>query len=152
MSSFEEKLGEVLDAHDGGSGAVEVATGGASAEVDVVASGPIGVRLRGVKVHRSRDVAIAPEAEALPQRLRALPEKIVPTEVDPGLGGAILRTAPEHMREREFFQVDLSGPRDAQVRRYKGGPDGRKAVDWDMTREQLGRLLDQLEGGDEDEP
>jgi hypothetical protein len=30
------------------------------------------------------------------------------------------------------------------VRRYRVGPDGRTPIDWTMTREQLGRLIDAL--------
>lgn len=130
---------------DGGEGLIRAEHSGATAEVDVVAAGPVGVRVRGLKVHRGRDVSIAEAAEQLPEQLaRVLPERVVPVEVDAGLGGAVLRTKPGEMRDAEFIEVELRGSRSVEVRRWRVEGE-REPIDWAMTRDQLGRLLDALE-------
>lgn len=142
--SLGRRIDEALDAREGDERTLEVAQGDARAEVDVVDVDRLGVRVERVKVVRGeRDVV--KEAEALPDRLRSLPDRLVPVEVDPRLGGGTLRTRPEDMRDRDFFQVDV-GQRDVEVRRYRAGEAGRAPRDWTMTREQLGRLIDELKG------
>jgi hypothetical protein len=50
------------------------------------------------------------------------------------------------MREREFFEVEVR-EREVEVRKHRVGDDGlREDADWDVTREQLGRLLGELDG------
>ena len=145
--SFRDAIDEAIDRRPDG-GRVGVNAGEASAEVDVVRAGPIGVRVRGVRIDRGRDVDIAEEANALPDRLRGLPERVRATEVDPRLGGAVLRSRPDEMSEGpnpEFYQVDLHGKREAEVRRLRAVDGGGYApVEFDLTRRQLGDLLDQL--------
>ena len=137
------RIDEALDARKDAK-TVTVEGDGARAEIDVVEVDRLGVRVERVRVVRGpRDVEA--EAAALPERLRTLPDRIAPVEVDPRLGGATLRSKPEEMRDRDFFQVDV-GREDVEVRRYRAGKDGRTARDWTMTREQLGRLIDELKG------
>jgi len=139
-------LGRALDGalgKKGKTGEVVVEEGGAKAVVDVVDADRLGVTVKRVRVSRAEDRDVAEEAAALPERLRALPERVEPVEVDPGLGGAILRTGPEDMRKREFFQVDV-GERDVEVRRYRVEDEGRGEVDFTMTRGQLEQLIDEL--------
>jgi len=124
---------------------VEVTDGERRAEVDVTDVDRLGVKVRRVKVHRQAPRPIAEEARALPERLRSLPERVEPVEVDPELGGASLRSRPGDMRDREFFQVDIEGEDEVEVRRYKAKEGGREELDWVMTRGQLGRLLDELD-------
>ena len=141
------KASEALDAAlDGNAGSGRITADGehGSAAVDLVAVGPIGVRVRAVEVTRAVGVDVGDEAEALPERLRTLPERVVPVEVDRGLGGAVLRTRPEQMREREFFEVEVR-PNTTTIRRHRVGEDGsRQATDFALTRDQLGRLVDEL--------
>jgi hypothetical protein len=144
--SFDKPLDDALDAHGTGAGQVAVQAGGSTAEVDVVEAGPIGIRVRGVRIHRGRGADVETEASALPERLRSLPERVTPIEVDKRLGGAVLRSEPGEMRDRKFFQVDVQGDHDTEIRRFRpvaGG--GREQVDFDLTRDQLGRILDELD-------
>lgn len=126
-------------------GTVTAEHGGAKAHVDVVASGPVGVRVRGVKIERGRDVPVEQAAAELPRQLAGvLPERVEAVEVDPGLGGAVLRTKPEEMREREFVEVEIKGTRHVDIRRYAVGEEGREPRDFALTRDALGRLVDEL--------
>jgi hypothetical protein len=142
----DRQLDRALDALPEGGGTVTVDRSGASAEVDVTDVDRLGVRIREVRVHRERAVDVEAEARALPDRVRSLPERIVPVEVDPSLGGARLRTRPEELREREYFEVDVA-PRDTTVRRTRIEEDGsRSPSDWTMTRDQLDRLIGETSG------
>ncbi len=144
--SLRDRLDEALDRRIGQAGEVAIEADGRRAEVAVTDVDRLGVRVRGVKVHRAHDREVQAEAAALPERLRAIPEPLGPVEVDPALGGATLRTKPGALRDREFFEVEVRGTRDVEVRRYRAEVGDRKPIDWTMTREQLGRLLDQLDG------
>ena len=85
------------------------------------------------------------ECASLPDRIRSLPHRVQPVEVDPVLGGGMLRSRPDEMKKREFYQVDLSGQREVGVRRYRVQSDGqRKQTDFTLTREQLGDLIDEI--------
>lgn len=139
-------LDEELDRVPAGGGAVQVERAGTRAKVDVVEADRLGVRVRGVEVTRTRPVDVGEEARALPERLRALPERVAPVEVDPALGGARLRTRPEELRGREYFEVDVEASR-TSIRRTKVGETGERVeTDWTMTREQLDRLIDETSG------
>ena len=141
MSGLREALDARLDA--GETGTVEVSTNDASATVDVVAVGPLGARVRRIEVRGERG-GVEQVAASLPHDLRALPEPIEAVEVDASLGGAILRTPPEAMEQGEFFEVEVRGDSVA-IDRYRRQPGGRESIDYDLTRKQLGRLVDALE-------
>ncbi|MCB9672986.1 MAG: hypothetical protein H6734_26185 [Alphaproteobacteria bacterium] len=137
-------LDSELDGLDG-SGRVRVEREGGAAEIDVERAGPIGARVRRVRVERDQPWDIAERARALEGRLRSLPEKVEAQEIAPELGGAILRTVPGDLRGKGFYEVEV-GPRSAEVRRVRLEGSERTEGEFDMTREQLGRLLDELDG------
>lgn len=138
-----DPLNKALDDLDG-PGTVEVDRDGASAEVDVVDVDRIGVRVKGVRVRHDGPVDVEREAEALPNRLRSLPDPVGPVEVAPELGGAKLRGTPD--REQRYFEVDVQ-PDHTNIRRTKVDDDGeRQESDWSMTRDQLDRLIDEASG------
>jgi hypothetical protein len=137
-------LHDALDALDG-EGTVETGRTGGRATVDVERAGPIGARVRRVRVERDEPWDISERAHDLPGRLRAIPERVEAQEVAPELGGAILRTVPDDLRGDGYYEVEV-GERHAEVRRV-GLDDGeRTEAAFDVTREQLGRLLDELDG------
>ena len=151
MTGFRKALDDALDAHGAGKGTVEVDAGEAgTASVDVNDAGKLGVRVRKVALDTGKTRDVVEAARQLPDRIRSLGERVGTTEVDPGLGGTILRTIPEDIRqgpggEREFFEIDVHADGKAGVRRQRVQASGdREPVDWDMTRDQLGRLLDEL--------
>jgi len=138
-------LNEALDALDG-AGQVVVNEVGGRTEVDVVEADKLGVRVR--ELHVARDTRdVRSEAEALPDRLRAIPGRVVPVEVDPGLGGAILRTRPENMGRGRFFQLDVR-PEQTGIRRFRVVDGERTQEDFTLTREQLRDLVDEVRGKD----
>jgi hypothetical protein len=138
-------IDETLDALDGEAGEVEIVIEGARATVDVVAVDKLGLTVREVGVCRERPFDLVEECAALPDKIRSLPHRLHPVEVAPELGGGVLRSRPEEMRRREFFQVDLTGDRNVGVRRFRVGDDGqREQTDFTLTREQLGDLVEEL--------
>lgn len=141
-----DSLDTALDAVPAGGGTVGVRRGASTAEIDVVDVDRLGVKVRGVRVERDREVDVAGEARRLPDELRALPDRVVPVEVDPALGGARLRTRPDELRRGEYFEVDVEARR-TSIRRTRVAEDGGRApADWTMSREQLDRLIDEADG------
>jgi len=138
-------INDALDATDDVIGEVRAEVPGGEATLDVVKVDGLGVKVREVKVRRKNPFDLAAECQALPEKVRSLPHRIQPVEVEPTLGGGTLRSRPEEMRKREFYQVDLTGDRDVGVRRYRVGRNGeRKQTDFTLTREQLGDLIDEI--------
>lgn len=119
---------------------------GSELEIEVRKGGPIGSRLRELRLRRAHGRPVGEEVQRLCEEVRGLPERLTPIEVDERLQRGTLRTSPGDMRRREFFEVDVSGERDTHIRRQRVGADGqREAIDWDMTHEQLGDFLDSLD-------
>lgn len=143
--SLRDALKDALDKGD--TGTVEVEADGHTAEVDVVDVDRIGVQVNGVRVRRRDAYDIEVVGETWPDKLRDLPDRVQPVEVDSRLGGASLRSRPEEMRDDTFVEVEVRGS-EASVQRLKKQPGGgREVVDWTTTRDQLGRLLDDLAEG-----
>jgi hypothetical protein len=137
------KLDEGLDALPSTGGTVGVDRSGATAEVDVIDVDRLGVRVRSVRVVRERPVDLESEARALPDRVRSLPDRLEPVDVDAGLGGARLRTRPDEYHRREYFEVEVE-PLRTTIHRTRVDEEGNRAPsDWTMTREQLDRLIDE---------
>ena len=124
---------------------VEADTDNGSVAVDVTDVDRLGVRVRGVTVRRKSAVDVVSEAARLPDALRALPERIEPVEVSRALGGARLRTSAKEIRGGEHFEVDVEAT-ETRVRRTRVANGAREGIEWVMTREQLERLVRELEG------
>lgn len=141
-------LDKALDALEG-PGVIEVQEVGGKTRVEVVESDRLGVRVRGVHVgHNARDMRRV--AEVLPDRIHALPGKLMPVEVAPILGGATLRTRPEDMRRERFFEVKVRED-GTDIRRYQISAGERKSKEWTLTREQLHDLVDEVRRPIDDE-
>jgi hypothetical protein len=142
-----DALKDRLELPDAGSGRVLVDGVAGSVEVDLSAMGPIGA-----KVHRVRVESLAPgsldqQAVGICGRVRGLGERLVAVELDERLGGGMLRSDPGDMRGKRYFEVGLDG-RGATLERWKAKPDGgRERESFEVTREQLGRLVDDLAEG-----
>lgn len=139
-------LGDVLDRAITGPGVVRVEHEGRVAEVDVVDADRLGVRVLRVRVEgvgRPGPQAVTDAAGRLPEALRALPDRMVTVEVAPTLGGAVLRSAPEDVRNREFFEARTDG-QVTEVERLRVGTTGRERVPFTVTREALGRIVDTI--------
>lgn len=158
MSTIEERLRQALDAAASGSGGpVAVEGEGWTAQVQTEQVGPVGVVVDHLRV-QGRPGDVAERAEAVVEALRPGGERLRAVEVDRGLGGAVLRTRERDMRGGRYFEVEL-GPEEAVVRRHrvrKG--EGRTAEPYALTREELGRIVEDLGevlarggGGEDDE-
>ena len=141
MKPLAKALDEVLDKATGAS-PVHAEVDGSQVDVDVVDVDRLGVRCSRVRVHRAAPLDVAEVAAELPDRVRALGEALEAVEVDPGLGGAVLRSEPQ---ENEFYELGVQASGDLELRRWRGGPGvDRAPADFTLTRKQLGRLVDEL--------
>ena len=96
-------LNDKLDALPNGEGTVSIDQDNGSAEVDVADTDRLGVRVRRVRVRREQPVDIQKEADALPDRLRSLPQPVEPVEVSPrskarGSGASQKTTSTSRLR------------------------------------------------------
>lgn len=141
------RVDRALDAHPDAPGTVRVpGEGGGHAEIDVEKVDRIGVRVRGLRVVHGERRDVADEAKRLTDDLRSLPHRVTPVEVEPRLGGAVLRSRPEEIRRGEHWQIDVSEGQTG-ISRQRVGEDGmREPSPWDMTRETLGRVIEELDG------
>lgn len=122
-------------------GRVEVEHEGRRAVAEVEGADRFGVQVRSLVVRRDARAPLGAAVEGLPDALRSLPERIVPVEVAPALGGAVLRSDPRDVRDREFFEVRTDGE-ETSLRRLRAGPEGREELPFTLTREQLGRIVE----------
>jgi hypothetical protein len=131
-------------------GTVQVEAEGRAAEVEVVDVDRLGATLGRVRVRVPNPAGVQEQAARVPDALRGLPDTVVPVEVAPNLGGAVYRSRIDHIVGGEFFEVKSKGG-EAELERLKGAPGGRSRVSFDLTRDQLHRLVDgladALEGG-----
>ena len=140
-----DPLDTALDAAEG-PGEIQVDEEAGSATIDLVEADRIGVRVRGVRVgHAPKDMAA--EAEALPERLRAIPARLKAVEVDTRLGGASFRTAPDQIRRGRYFELQMR-PEETEVKRYRVVEGERRADEFTLTRDQLRDLIDEVRGDD----
>lgn len=129
---------EIRDALQPGTVSAEIE--GRQAEVEVRDVDRLGVSVERIRV-AGGGARITEQATRLPDALRPLPERIVPVEVAPELGGAILRSDPADIVDREYFEVH-SDANATTVERYQAHADGRARVPFTLTHEQLGRVID----------
>lgn len=89
-------------------------------------------------------------AQALSQKITYLLENIGPLEFDPAAGEVLIRSTPPQQLSSgaQFYEIILSsaGSGTFLLRRYRSvaGQPGRTAVDIQVTREVLSRLIDDL--------
>ena len=162
MPSDDGTLGKkLIDALKNSTGSgkrdIEVDHEGASARAKVRGSGPYGSSIEGLSIRvpdGEGDVDIDRQADDLVDRLSYLPERIKKHEIAPGLGGGVLRSEPDDMREREYQEIKLNGGHEADVRRYKYDDKKRERheIPQNYAHETLERLTDDLAGTLGDEP
>jgi hypothetical protein len=139
------ELGDALEKKIAGPGVVEVDLGGKKATVDVTDADRLGVVIDRLRVEGAEG-SVVDRAHDLAERLRPNGDKLVPVEVDAGLGSGTLRTAPDEVRGH-FHQVDVDD-KGAELTRHRVGADGTRQRDGlGVTREQLRSLVDTMAGG-----
>lgn len=126
-------------------GTVEVTLPQGRARAEILDSGPIGARVRQLEVEVPDPAPPQTQAHRLSGRLPGLEEDLVPVEVDPGLGGGVLRTAPEQLGGGRYHELELRGGR-ARLHRPSRERD-QAAGELVLTRDALERLVDTLARG-----
>ena len=116
---------------------------GISIEVDLVDCDRLGAVVEGIRV-RGAAADVVERAEAISREVRPGGDHLLPVEVDRGLGGAILRSAPEDVH-RGFYELRVS-PEGVELSGHKLTSEGQRIrVPYTWTRDQLGSVIDQLE-------
>ncbi len=137
--SLREAVEERLDAP----GTLTASVGGLEAEVEVVDCDRLGAVVDRISV-RGGTGDIEDRALAIAKEARPGGDRLVPIEVDQGLGGAILRSGARDLR-RGFYELRLDED-SAELSGHKLTSEGlRSRVPYTWTRDQLGRFLDELE-------
>lgn len=121
---------------------VRVEGHGFHAEIDARQVEAIGVVVDRLRVVGA-PVDLARSVEAVARELRPQGERLVPVEVAPDLGGAVLRTRPEDIRRGRFYQVELD-PTGATLERFRRTPEGRQREPFALTRDELERVVEDL--------
>lgn len=141
MSDLREQLDEAL-ARDG-DGRAELHGPGWTAQLDHGEAGPVGVVVERLRVE-GRVGDLVDRAQVLADTLRPAGERLQPVEVDPALGGAVLRTRPDDMRGGRFFQLEVDRGGAELTRQRRRAEGGRVEEPFPMTREELSRVLEAL--------
>ena len=142
--SLSDALGDKLDLPGVKTGPIEVETETGQVQLDLADADRLGASIDRLRVSVPNAAPLGEQATGICRRLRHLPERLVPVEVDERLGGGILRSDPDDMRGKRYFEVGLDGS-GATVERFQAAPDGgREREPFTVTREQLDRLVDDL--------
>lgn len=152
MTDDPTPIAEALDQAVQAPGPVELTAAGpdgipAHIAVDVDEVGPIGVRIRRLRVQSPPGASLGDRAERLASRLRPDGERMVPVEVDPVLGGGVLRTARDEV-DGGYFEATLDPEGATELTRVAVDPatGDRAAAPFTVTRGQLRRLAEDLHG------
>lgn len=139
MSGLSEKLDGEID----GKGTVEVESDGKKARADVVDADRIGVVIDRVRVDGAKG-NVGDRSRRLADNLRPGGERLVPVEVDEGLGGGTLRTSPDEVNEGRYYQVDVD-KEGAELSRHRADAQGKRSNEpFTVTRDQLGEIVDTM--------
>lgn len=143
--SLHDDLHTQLDAAPPGASTLSAQGPQGRAVVELEDVDRLGARVRRVRVEPTHAASL-PDQVAGTVGLRGLPDRLVAVEVDERLGGAVVRSDPRDMRERRYFEIGLDGA-GGSVERFRALPEGGRASEpFTVTREQLGRLVDELAG------
>ena len=121
---------------------VRVEGPGWTAQIDARQVDRIGVVVDRLRVSGGEG-DLAGRAGAIAETLRPQGERLRPVEVDPVLGGAVLRSRPEDMQRGRYYQVDLDAT-GAELSRHRRREGGRDQEPFAVTREELGRIVEGL--------
>ena len=89
------------------------------------------------------------QADAMVGGLHGLGERVRPVEVEPTLGGSVLRTEPEDMVDGRYWEVNVGDDgRQADLERWRVGEHGQRSREpFTVTRGSLGKIVDGLTEG-----
>ena len=157
--SIRDDIEAELTALGGQSGWVAVQTttarGPVAVRIDVVTVETLGCQVESVTLSAGFLAGLSVAdlkdwSERLSERLTYLLESIGPLEVDEENGEVLMRSTQPHQLPsgREYYELMLaaSGTDSVSLKRYRStkGTPGRDVVDMTLTREVVGRLVDDL--------
>ncbi len=136
-------LGEELEGALRGAegGTVEASAGGRRAIVEVAGVGPYGAEVRRLRVEGGGG-AIEDVVDAIADVIDYLPERVERFEVGPGRG--LLRTARAQVKDREYYEVEVTDGAVDFARFRFSGPGERVVVGENLGHRELRRLVDDL--------
>ena len=139
-------LAAEVDAKAQGPGVFEVEGAGIRAKVTVVDADRLGVTID--RIHLEGEPgSLAERARAMAEGVRPGGEALHPVEVDPGLGGGVLRSRMGANGDRGYLQLDLD-TKSAELSGHQVGSDGsRSPATITLTRPQLGRVIEGMARG-----
>lgn len=124
-------------------GRAEIEGEGCVAEVQTGTVGPVGVEVKRLRIEGAVG-SVEERSRAVAATFRPKGERLQEVEVDPRLGGAVLRTRPEDMRRGRFFEVEVDA-RGVEVKRLRRRDEGGRAQEpYPLTREELGEWIEDL--------
>ena len=141
-SALEALLNEAATAA-GSPGVIEAQKGSSRVRAEVVDVDRLGVVVERLRIDCPAG-DLAGRMARVAASVRPAGQHLKPIEMDERLGGGTLRTTAEHMMRGRFYQVgiDLQGAELARHRRDESGQRTREK--FTLTREHLGRLVDEL--------
>ncbi len=158
-----EALEQELDAHlersreareagepdPGPPGTVTVEADGTTLEAELTDCERIGATVDRLRVRHEQSGDLQAQADAMTRGQRGLGERLRQVEVEPSLGGAVLRSEPEDMSDGRYWEVSVGEEgRQAELERWKVGEQGqREREPYTVTRGNLGKIVDGLAEG-----
>jgi hypothetical protein len=135
---------EALSAPRTTEGPVTAEHGGQKAEAEVVDVDRLGATIDRLRLSQAKAGDVRRQVEAMPPRLKALGEPLQPNEVEPALGGAVLRSEPDPTNQNRYWEVNIRNGREASLDRYRVERETgeRQREPFTLTREQLGRVVE----------
>jgi len=122
---------------------IEATAGNVRVRAEVVDVDRLGVVVERLRVEAGLGDTIR-RAQRVEATLRPAGQRLQAVEVDERLGGGVLRTSADHMMGGRFYQVDLD-TEGAELTRHKKNENGRRTRErFTLTREHLGKLVDDL--------
>ena len=138
MSTLGRRVTDALS----GPGTVQAAAGGLDATVEVAGAGPYGADVHRVRVDGEVDVEAV--VDAIVRTVTWLPEALERFEVTAERG--LLRTARERVRDREYYEVEVT-PSGVEFGRFRQTEPGRReVVRANFGLRSLERLVDEIAG------
>ncbi len=140
---------EAGEADPGPPGTVTVELGGTTLEAEVTDCERIGATVGRLRVRGEQPGDLQKQADAMVGGLHGLGERVRPVEVEPTLGGSVLRTEPEDMVDGRYWEVNVGDDgRQADLERWRVGEHGQRSREpFTVTRGSLGKIVDGLTEG-----